>query len=263
MADQLPVAEYEAQLADIESLLELDPSDADTQRLKADLVELIALTTGKSELAAGAGTEDTSTGAAAASDTAVAAAASSGTEAPVATAAALQGDVGEGDLQLPPGPLAAAAPAASPTATIPEQFQIPDETQPPAAGAAAASSLTKEKKTKKKSSKPSVPSQFEVPAHLQPLPSDTDAERKKKTRAIKALKSKWREKTKEVQTIEKQKSWKDFVSGGKKRKKRKGVKAASEGSIFATEDGVTARTGVTKSGARGMTEFGDRKRPKH
>mmetsp|Transcript_20006 Transcript_20006/g.43649 ORF Transcript_20006/g.43649 Transcript_20006/m.43649 type:complete len:270 (+) Transcript_20006:46-855(+) len=269
MGDQ--VAEYEAQLADIESLLELDPSDADTQKLKADLVELIALT--RSELAADGGTGATGTSSSSSSSdaaaawgapaAAAAAAAPSGTEAPVATAAASQGDAGDGDLRLPPDPLAAAAPAqaASPiatsTGTNPEQFQIPDGTQPPpaAAAAAAASSLAKEKKTTKKSSKPSVPTQFEVPAHLQPLPSDTDGERKKKTRAIKALKSKWRERTKEVQTIEKQKSWKDFVSGGKRKKKRKGVKAAGEGSIFATEDGVTARTGVTKSG--------DRKRPKY
>eukprot|EP00561_Arcocellulus_cornucervis_P001040 CAMPEP_0185822392 /NCGR_PEP_ID=MMETSP1322-20130828/26688_1 /TAXON_ID=265543 /ORGANISM="Minutocellus polymorphus, Strain RCC2270" /LENGTH=68 /DNA_ID=CAMNT_0028519845 /DNA_START=19 /DNA_END=221 /DNA_ORIENTATION=- len=55
MAEQL--AEYESQLADIEALLEADPSDESVQKLRADLVELIALT--KSELAsaaAGAGT---------------------------------------------------------------------------------------------------------------------------------------------------------------------------------------------------------------
>ena len=242
MSHQL--AEYEAQLADIESLLELDPSDADTQKLKADLVELIALT--KSELAEGSTDAAPAPAASAASDAAT----------PATDAAPPP--------ELPLGPAAAsAAPAA---AVIPAQFQITDATQPKTtAEAAAASSLAKEKKTKKKSSKSSsVPSEFEVPAHLQPLPSDTDAERKKKTRAIKALKSKWRERTKEVQTIEKQKSWKDFVSGGRKKKKRKGVKGIAEGSIFATEDGVSARTGVSKSGDRGsMTDFGDRKRPKY
>ena len=109
-----------------------------------------------------------------------------------------------------------------------------------------------------------MPSEFEIPTHLQPVPSDTDAERKKKTRAIKALKSKHREKTKEVETAQKQKSWQDFVSGGKKKKKRKGV-TGGEGSIFATEDGVQARTGVIGGGGgRGtVSGFDDRKRHKH
>ena len=54
------------------------------------------------------------------------------------------------------------------------------------------------------------------------------------------------------------------MSGGKKKKKRKGV-TSGEGSIFATEDGVNARTGVIGGGGgRGtVSEFGDRKRHKH
>ena len=174
-----------------------------------------------------------------------------------------------GALELPPPP-PAVPPAA---AAVPEQYQIPtaataagdgDATAAPTTEEAAAALAKTERKKKKKSKKDAPPSEFEIPTHLQPLPSDTDAERKKKTRAIKALKSKHREKTKEAETAQKQKSWKDFVSGGEKKKKRKGV-TSGEGSIFATEDGVNARTGVIGGGGgRGtVSEFGDRKRHKH
>lgn len=102
-----------------------------------------------------------------------------------------------------------------------------------------------------------VPSTFEIPTHLVPLESDTEAERNKKRRAIKTLKSKWRERLKESTTTKKQKSWQDFVGKGKK-KRKKGVSNVG-GSIFKTEDGVNARVGVIGSG-KSMTEFGERKR---
>ena len=252
MADQL--AEYESQLADIEALLEADPSDESVQKLKADLVELIALT--KSELessAVGAGTAGTTGGDEAAAGSA---------------AASSAGDTGGAlELHLPPPPASAPEAPAS-VAAIPEQYQVPATVGDGGATAAptteeAAAALAKAEKKKKKKKKDVVPSEFEIPTHLQPLASDTDAERKKKTRAIKALKSKHREKTKEVETAQKQKSWQDFVSGGKKKKKRKGV--TGEGSIFATEDGVQARTGVIGGGGgRGtVSGFDDRKRHKH
>lgn len=251
MAEQL--AEYESQLADIEALLEADPSDESVQKLRADLVELIALT--KSELAsaaAGAGTtgdDEVAAGSAAASSA---------------------GDTGEAlELPPPPVPVPDSVPAAvAAVAAVPEQYQIPATVGDGGATAAptteeAAAALAKAEKKKKKKKKDAAISEFEIPERLQPLPSDTDAERKKKTRAIKALKSKHREKTKEVETAQKQRSWQDFVSGGKKKKKRKGV--AGEGSIFATEDGVQARTGVVGGGGgRGtVSGFDDRKRHKH
>ena len=251
MAEQL--AEYESQLADIEALLEADPSDESVQKLRADLVELIALT--KSELAsaaAGAGTtgdDEAAAGSAAASSA---------------------GDTGEAlELPPPPVPVPDSVPAAvAAVAAVPEQYQIPATVGDGGATAAptteeAAAALAKAEKKKKKKKKDAAISEFEIPERLQPLPSDTDAERKKKTRAIKALKSKHREKTKEVETAQKQRSWQDFVSGGKKKKKRKGV--AGEGSIFATEDGVQARTGVVGGGGgRGtVSGFDDRKRHKH
>ena len=248
MAEQL--AEYESQLADIEALLEADPSDESVQKLRADLVELIALT--KSELAsaaAGAGTTGDDEAA------------------PGSAAASSAGDTGEA-LELPPPP-APVPDSAAAVAAVPEQYQIPatvgdgGATAAPTTEEAAAALAKAEKKKKKNKKKDAAISEFEIPERLQPLPSDTDAERKKKTRAIKALKSKHREKTKEVETAQKQRSWQDFVSGGKKKKKRKGV--AGEGSIFATEDGVQARTGVVGGGGgRGtVSGFDDRKRHKH
>lgn len=116
-------------------------------------------------------------------------------------------------------------------------------------------------KKKKKSKGTSVAETFEIPDHLKPLPSDTDAERKRKSRTVKALKSKWRERKKEAEGIEKQKSWQDFMG---KKKKKGGSKR--ERSIFATEEGVNAKVGVISgtSGVRGnMTEFDGKKRHKH
>jgi survival-of-motor-neuron-related-splicing factor 30 len=92
---------------------------------------------------------------------------------------------------------------------------------------------------------------FEVPAHLVPLETDTEAEKNKKRRAIKTLKSKWREKKKEFESSKKQQTWQNF----QQKKKRK------DKSIFATQDGDHAKTGVISGGS--MTEFGPRKRYKH
>lgn len=92
---------------------------------------------------------------------------------------------------------------------------------------------------------------FEVPAHLVPMETDTEAEKNKKRRAIKTLKSKWREKKKEFESSKKQQTWQNF----QQKKKRK------DKSIFATQDGDNAKTGVISGGS--MTEFGAKKRYKH
>jgi hypothetical protein len=92
---------------------------------------------------------------------------------------------------------------------------------------------------------------FEIPAHLLPNENDSEAEKNKKWRAIKALKSKWREKRKEFDSSKKQQTWQNFQQ--KKKQKDK--------SIFATQDGENAKTGVISGGI--MTEFGARKRHKH
>merc|ERR1712151_242102 len=76
---------------------------------------------------------------------------------------------------------------------------------------------TNNNKDKDKAKKMKVPSEFSAPSHLIPLASDTDAEKNKKRRTLKALKSKWRERVKEKTSEKKRKSWKDF--NNKKRKK--------------------------------------------
>ena len=83
--------------------------------------------------------------------------------------------------------------------------------------------------------------EFEIPESLLPKPDDTEAETNKKRRAVKKLKSKWREHKKEVESTKKQQSWQSF------QKKRSNNKS----SIFATQQ------------EKSMTEFGARKRHKH
>ena len=114
---------------------------------------------------------------------------------------------------------------------------IPAPSSESPAAAAAAASLEKKKLKKVKD--------FEVPEHLKPLDTDTEQEKNKKYRALKALKNKWRERKKEVESAKKQQSWQSFQT--KTWKKRK----AAADSIFTTQDG-----------SRSMTEFGERKRHK-
>jgi survival-of-motor-neuron-related-splicing factor 30 len=91
---------------------------------------------------------------------------------------------------------------------------------------------------------------FEVPEHLVPLDTDTDAEKNRKRRAIKALKNKWRERKKEVESDKKQKSWQSFQKKGKTKDK----------SMFSTQDGDAKVGVVSVSAGRQLTEFGERKR---
>jgi hypothetical protein len=93
-----------------------------------------------------------------------------------------------------------------------------------AAGAAAAAATpvdaTKSKKKQKLKD-------FIVPPHLVANEADSEAEKNRKRRAAKALKNKWREKKKEIESVARQKSWQSFQKkGGNKRKE--------ESSIFAT-----------------------------
>jgi survival-of-motor-neuron-related-splicing factor 30 len=149
------------------------------------------------------------------------------------------------------------------------QFQ-PVETKPAASPAAAASSQTTsnettaaaattnnepEKKKKKKKKSESQPQTFELPNHLIPLDSDTPAQKLKKQRAAKSLKSKFRAKQKEVEATKKANDWKSFAT---KTKKKVGS------SIFSTEEGVNARVGVVSGGgSRGMTEFAEGEKKRH
>lgn len=109
----------------------------------------------------------------------------------------------------------------------------------------------KKKKKKKKSDDAMLEAKFELPSHLVPLESDTPAQKLKKQRTAKALKSKFREKQKEAEHAKRQNDWKSFATKGGKRKK-------AGNSIFSTEEGVNARVGVISGGGgRKMTDFAD------
>ncbi|KAL7547877.1 hypothetical protein ACHAWF_011147 [Thalassiosira exigua] len=111
----------------------------------------------------------------------------------------------------------------------------------------------KKKKKKKKADDALLEAKFELPSHLVPLESDTAAQKLKKQRTAKALKSKFRAKQKEAEHAKRQNDWKSFAGG----KKRKG--GVGSGSIFSTEEGVNARVGVISGGGGGrkMTDFAD------
>ena len=122
--------------------------------------------------------------------------------------------------------------------------------EPTEAAAAAAAKPSSEKKKKKKKSTTEQTQTFELPSHLIPLESDTPAQKLKKSRAAKSLKSKFRSKQKEIEAAKKANDWKSFAT---KTKKKVGS------SIFSTEEGVNARVGVVSGGGtRGMTEFAER-----
>ena len=189
------IKEYEAQLADVQELLQASPDDAALLSLKRDLDELLALT--KASLPEQQASLD-------------------GAESPVAPQEAAET---EEPAAVPAPPVAVTSSEAASAAPSKKSLKIKD---------------------------------FEIPEHLKPLETDTEAERNKKRRAVKNLKNKWREKKKEVESTKKQQSWQSF----QQKKKRKGGK-----SIFATQDGSNAKVGVISAGS--MTEFGERKRHKH
>jgi survival-of-motor-neuron-related-splicing factor 30 len=101
----------------------------------------------------------------------------------------------------------------------------------------------------KKKAKKTASKEFEIPKHLVVLDTDTEPEAMRKRRAVKALKSKWRERRKEEETDKKQKSWQSF------QKKNK-----TTSSMFSTVEGDNdTKVGVASSG-RQLTQPGERKR---
>ena len=104
---------------------------------------------------------------------------------------------------------------------------------------------------KKKKSKKKEASVFEVPENLVILETDSEQEKKRKSRIVKNLKNKFREKQKEKRTTENQQSWKNF-----NKKKRAGTRQES---IWATS-GDDGKVGVV--GKRAQSEYSERKRYK-
>jgi survival-of-motor-neuron-related-splicing factor 30 len=224
--------EYESQLADVVALLEESPDDEGLQSLKADLKELIAITQQSQN--------DTShgTGAEAASFAAVVPSVQHGSVAAAITAAADKaladalGETNEDDDEFDHN---------NPR-TYEAQVALPDA-QTVVANKAASS---------KKAI--SVSKEFEVPSGLVVLDTDTDAEKARKYRAIKSLKTKWRAKKKELETDQKQKSWQSF---------QKKKKSTTDKSMFATSTERDTKVGVVSVGSRQLTSGGQRKRHKH
>lgn len=127
------------------------------------------------------------------------------------------------------------------------------------AAAESATATEKKKKQKKSSSDDKLlSSQFELPNHLIQLDSDTPAQKQKKQRAAKALKSKFRSKQKEMEHTKRANDWKSFSSKAGKKKKKLGSK-----SIFSTEEGVNAKVGVISGGGLGRTMTGFSEQGKH
>eukprot|EP00594_Rhizosolenia_setigera_P002170 CAMPEP_0178949636 /NCGR_PEP_ID=MMETSP0789-20121207/6170_1 /TAXON_ID=3005 /ORGANISM="Rhizosolenia setigera, Strain CCMP 1694" /LENGTH=230 /DNA_ID=CAMNT_0020630199 /DNA_START=31 /DNA_END=723 /DNA_ORIENTATION=- len=223
------IEEYNAQLAEVNEMLESDPNDESLLQIKADLLQLIAETT----------------------------------SAP-APAPADEG----GDPVKINSSVADAKVSGSNAAYDSKNSEASEENNSvskiDASNSTSTSQATKKssetKSSKKSSTNKKTMGEFEIPSHLVPLESDTEGERNKKRRAIKALKSKWRLKKKEFEGNQKQKSWQDFASKSKKKKRKGGGGgAAPSNSIFRTEEGVNSRVGVIGSG-KSMTEFGERKR---
>ena len=205
MSDQIEdsseatLQQYQAQLDEVEKLLDSDPTNEEFLQLKKDVLELIALT--KQD----AGCEESQ---------------------------GENGNCADGDTEAVPA------------------FNLSKggSDAPPAATAAGGEeSDSKDKKPKKK--KP-ISDTFEIPQHLVPLDSDSEAIKNKKRRTIKNLKRQWKGTLKDAERETRQQSWQDFA---KKGKKRKGLK---ESSIWST----TAQAGVgvvatTKDGASRMTDI--------
>ncbi|KAG7367977.1 hypothetical protein IV203_030720 [Nitzschia inconspicua] len=247
IATKEQIAEYESQLAGINELLAATPEDESLLELKRDMEELLALSKASLKNQQSEATSDQLQ--------------EEDPDAAIAAAGASSESGSLDDLELPTSFATAAAQLPETdagTANPDSDFSLIEAMQNGAAQAAAASAgeegLSDDNNNNKKSKKKDKIKDFVLPPHLVPNEGDSEAERNRKRRAAKALKNKWRERKKEVESTNKQKSWQSF----QKKTKRKGEDG---GSIFSTKDGVTDRVGVVSK--KQMTEFGSRKRHKH
>lgn len=248
LATAAALEEQQQQLEEIEKLLSQSPEDPSLLSLKADLLELIAVTTGgvvaaTAPIGEEAGGSSTVTQPIAdpisVEDAAQISHWSTVTESASGVKRPLEEQVGVTN------------------STVDEQQQqqqqaktreVVEETEV----------LTQESQPNKKKKKTIVPKEFVVPAHLQPNETDSKAEENRKKRAIKALKNQWRAQRKDQEANKKQKSWQDF----QKKKKIGGGSGggAATTSIFTTSTDEGAKVGVV--GGRQLTDFASRKRHK-
>ena len=223
MMEQL--AEYESQLRDVEALLQATPEDASLLSLKSDLLELINITKQSSSAQLQHQSEEDykpSTTSVDVFDKALqdAVGTSIGADTFDSAASTTTADVAE-------------------PSTSRNFADTVEEAAIAAAGMPAVIAAGVSKEVPRKKCK-SLNREFEVPQHLIPLDTDSTAERNKKRRAIKALKSKWRETQKEAESAQKQKSWQSF----QKKKKLK------TNSMFSTTTGGDAAVGVVVAAKR-------------
>ena len=231
IAEQLQ--EYESQLADVEALLQATPDDPSLVSLKTDLIDLINITRQQQgETLHPLPTtptvpESISTGSVNVFDRAL--------------EAAVGKSVGRDEQDVD---VSTNENTKSFAETIIDASNDADQLTVPL----SIDTVTGAEPAKKKQKL--FKAEFEVPQHLIPLETDTEAERNKKQRALKALKSKWRESKKEMESTNKQKSWQSF-------QKKTKVKSAS---IFKTGDSAV---GVVSAAGRQLTDFASRSRHKH
>ena len=97
-----------------------------------------------------------------------------------------------------------------------------------------------------------------LPDNLRFLPTDTDEDKARKRKKIKAIKSKNRLFTKEAEITAVQQTWQKFVTKGAK---KNSLLLPKKTSMFASSDAVDGKVGVTNSG-KGMSDFAARKKHK-
>ncbi|OQS05099.1 hypothetical protein THRCLA_02721 [Thraustotheca clavata] len=95
-----------------------------------------------------------------------------------------------------------------------------------------------------------------IPPHLNILPTDTEAEKERKRRRIKAIKSLNRQKTIEVERNAKKNDWTKFTQKQGKKRVLGAMTSLKKTSIFASPATVDGRVGVIGSDQK-MTQFED------
>ena len=266
------MSDARSQLAEVDALLAAAPDDPAMQQLRDDLLQLIALEE-QEQLMVGAAAQPSS---AAPLEPNSEPSSSTNNNNYTAQGSFLEHSITSNSTGIAEAPdLGSFQPVVRNTAKSPPVSKSGDDDTTRAGNTkdsstatntnATTAPLSTEKKTKKKKKAAAddvdavLDAQFELPTHLVPLESDTPAQRLKKQRTAKALKSKFREKQKEAEHAKRQNDWKSFATkaGGKKRK-GVGHGIVGSSSIFSTEDGVNARVGVISGGGgRTMTNFAD------
>ena len=250
------MSDAQSQLAEVDALIAASPDEPSLLQLREDLLQLIALEEqekSNNEAVAAAPTkqqqqilaqQDTESSEQQHSSSEFYTAQSTFTDNIGTTSNSLAEAPDLGSFQ----PVVKSTPAIAPQANLKSAEDNDDNNKASASTTASSAAQQTEKKKKKKKKSEDASSStatFELPNHLIPLDSDTDAQRQKKQRAAKSLKSKFRAKQKEKEQAKRANDWKSFASKTSKKKKVGGK------SIFSTEEGVNAKVGVMRgSGGR-------------